>query len=68
MKKFENLLIPFSIILGAIIITVGLSNINYAENKCFKEVYKTVYEKEIKSYSKRTANNNAGIMTRRSCK
>ena len=68
MKKFENLLIPFSIILGAIIISVGLSNINYAENKCFKEVYKTVYEKEIKSYSKRTANNNAGIMARRSCK
>ena len=50
MKKFDNLLIPFSIILGAIIISVGLSNINYAENKCFKEVYKNVYEKEIKSY------------------
>ena len=68
MKKFENLLIPLSIILGAIIISVGLININYAENKCFKEVYKTVYKKEIKSYSKRTANNNAGIVARRSCK
>ena len=68
MKKFENLFIPFSIILGAIIISVGLSNINYAENKCFKEVYKTVYEKEIKSYSKRTANNNAGMVARQSCK
>ena len=68
MKKFENLFIPFSIILGAIIISVGLSNINYAENKCFKEVYKTVYEKEIKRFSKRTAKNNASIMARQNCK
>ena len=37
MKKFDSLLVPVSIILAAIIISVSLSNINYAENKCFKE-------------------------------
>tara|TARA_B100001057_G_scaffold259361_1_gene259549 strand:+ start:156 stop:362 length:207 start_codon:yes stop_codon:yes gene_type:complete len=68
MKKLDSIYVPVSIILAAIIISVSLSNINYAENKCFKEVYKLVYEKEIKSYSKRTANNNAAIMARRSCK
>ena len=70
MKKFDKLLIPLSIILAAIIISFGLSNINYAENKCFKENFKVRYEIEIKKFSvsKSTANSNAGIIARQNCK
>ena len=70
MKKFDKLLIPLSIILAAIIISFGLSNINYAENKCFKENFKARYEIEIKEFSssKSSANSSASIIARQNCK
>ena len=41
----------------------------WSETKCFNKVYKVVYEKEFKRYgNKTTAENNAALMARQSCK
>ena len=69
MVKLDNLLLSASIIIAAVLITYGLIHINYSETKCFNKVYKVVYEKEFKRYgNKTTAENNAALMARQSCK